>query len=47
VLMTTAAALLIAGKASTLGEGAQVAAESIASGRARGVLDKLIAISNG
>jgi anthranilate phosphoribosyltransferase len=47
VLMTTAAALLIAGKASTLREGAQVAAESIASGRARSVLDKLIAISNG
>jgi anthranilate phosphoribosyltransferase len=47
VLMTTAAALLIAGKASTLKEGAQIATESISSGRARSVLDKLIAVSNG
>jgi anthranilate phosphoribosyltransferase len=47
VIMTTAAALLIAGKAPTLKEGAQIAAESISSGRARSVLDKLIAVSNG
>ena len=47
VLMTTAAALLVAGEAATLKEGAQMAAESISSGRARSVLDKLIAISNG
>jgi anthranilate phosphoribosyltransferase len=47
VLMTTAAALLVAGKASTLKKGAQMAAESISSGRARSVLDKLIAVSNG
>ncbi|MGH6875341.1 MAG: anthranilate phosphoribosyltransferase [Aestuariivirgaceae bacterium] len=47
VLMTTAAALLIAGKASTLREGAQMAAESISSGRASRALDKLIAVSNG
>jgi anthranilate phosphoribosyltransferase len=44
--MTTAAALLIAEKASTLREGAQMAAESISSGRARNVLDKLVAVSN-
>jgi anthranilate phosphoribosyltransferase len=47
VLMTTSAALLIAGRASTLRDGAQIAAESISSGRARSVLDKLITVSNG
>ena len=47
VLMTTAAALLVTGKASTLKKGAQMAADSISSGRARSVLDKLIAVSNG
>jgi anthranilate phosphoribosyltransferase len=46
VLMTAGAALLIAGKARSLKEGTALAAESIASGRAKAVLDKLIAVSN-
>jgi anthranilate phosphoribosyltransferase len=46
-ILNGAAALLVTGKASTLKRGAQMAAESISSGRARSVLDKLIAVSNG
>jgi anthranilate phosphoribosyltransferase len=46
VLMTTAAALLVAGKASTMKEGAHLAAQSISSGRAKQALDRLIAVSN-
>jgi anthranilate phosphoribosyltransferase len=46
VLMTAGAALLIAGRAGSLKEGAALAAESIASGRARAVLEKLVAVSN-
>jgi anthranilate phosphoribosyltransferase len=46
VLMTAGAALLVAGKARSLKEGTAIAAESIASGRAKAVLDKLIAVSN-
>jgi anthranilate phosphoribosyltransferase len=46
VLMTAGAALLIAGKAGSLREGAALAAESIASGRAKAVLEKLVAVSN-
>jgi anthranilate phosphoribosyltransferase len=46
VLMTAGAALLIAGRAGSLKEGAALAAESIASGRAKAVLEKLVAVSN-
>jgi anthranilate phosphoribosyltransferase len=46
VLMTAGAALLIAGKVPSVKDGAKSAAESIASGRAKAVLDKLIVISN-
>jgi anthranilate phosphoribosyltransferase len=46
VLMTAGAALLVAGKAPTIKVGAKLAAESIASGRARAVLDRLVAVSN-
>jgi anthranilate phosphoribosyltransferase len=46
VLMTTGAALLVAGKVSTLRDGARMAAESISSGRARAVLDRLVGLSN-
>jgi anthranilate phosphoribosyltransferase len=45
-VLTAGAALLIAGKARSLKEGTALAAESIASGRAKAVLDKLIAVSN-
>ncbi len=47
VLLNTAAALIVAGKASNLGQGANLAAEAIASGAARRKLHKLIALSNG
>ena len=46
VLYTSAAALLVAGKAETLEAGMALAAESLDSGKAQGVLDKLVAISN-
>lgn len=46
VLMTAGAALVIAGKVSSLKAGTRLAAESIASGQARAVLDKLVAVSN-
>jgi anthranilate phosphoribosyltransferase len=45
VLLNAAASLLIAGKAATIPEGLVMAAEAIDSGRAAGVLDRLIAIS--
>lgn len=47
VLMTAGAALLVAGKVPSLKAGARLAAESIASGRAKAVLEKLVAVSNG
>ena len=46
-LLNAAAALIIAGKAATLKEGAALAAQSIDSGKAKAALDKLIAVSNG
>jgi anthranilate phosphoribosyltransferase len=46
VLMTAGAALLVAGRVPTLKAGVEVAAESIASGRAKAVLDKLVTVSN-
>jgi anthranilate phosphoribosyltransferase len=45
VLLNAAAALLVAGKAKTLREGVTLAAESIDSGKAKGVLDALVALS--
>ncbi len=46
VLYTSAAALLVAGKVSDLRQGADLAAEAIASGKAKAVLDRLVAITN-
>ncbi len=46
VLLNAAGALIVAGKAETLKEGAGLAAESIASGAARERLDKLVTVSN-
>ena len=45
VLMNAAAALQVAGKVPTLPEGVALARTSIASGRAREVLDRYIALS--
>ncbi|PBC04790.1 anthranilate phosphoribosyltransferase [Mesorhizobium sp. WSM3860] len=47
VLMNAGAGLVVAGKATTLGDGIEAAAQAIDSGRALTVLDKLIEISNG
>ncbi len=47
VLCNAAAALIVAGKADNAGDGVRLAAESIDSGRARSVLDRLVEISNG
>jgi anthranilate phosphoribosyltransferase len=46
VLLSAAAALHVADKASDLREGAEMAAEAIDSGRARQVLQRLVAITN-
>jgi len=46
VLYNSAAALLVAGKAATLRAGVEMAAEAIASGKARASLEKLVAITN-
>lgn len=46
VLLNAAAALIVAGKAATLAQGAQQAAQAIDSGAARERLDRLVAISN-
>lgn len=45
-LLNAAAAILVAGRATTLNEGANIAADSIDFGRAAAALDKLISISN-
>ncbi|MGZ8400447.1 MAG: anthranilate phosphoribosyltransferase [Methyloceanibacter sp.] len=45
VLLNAAAALLVAGKAKTLREGVALAAQSIDSGKARGVLEALVKLS--
>ena len=47
VLMNAGAGLVIAGKATTLGDGIALAAQAIDSGRALQVLDHLVEISNG
>jgi anthranilate phosphoribosyltransferase len=44
VLLNAAAALIVAGKAGTLGEGAAIAAESLDRGHARVALERLVAI---
>lgn len=46
VLLNAAAALVVAGKAGSLAEGAELAAEAIEDGCARAALDKLVTISN-
>ncbi len=46
-LLNSAAALIVAGRANTLKEGAALAAASIDSGKALAALDTLIAVSNG
>ncbi len=46
VLLNTAAALIVGGKASSLTDGVALAVHSIESGAARAALDKLIAITN-
>jgi anthranilate phosphoribosyltransferase len=47
VLLNAAAALLVAGKASTLREGVALASESIDSGKASAVLEALVPLSHG
>jgi len=46
VLLNSAAALIVAGKAKTLKEGAALAAEAIDRGKATAALDRLVAITN-
>ena len=46
-ILNAAAALIVAGKAANLIDGAALAAHSIESGAAKAALDKLVAISNG
>jgi anthranilate phosphoribosyltransferase len=46
VLLNAAAAFIIAGKAASLGEGAELAASSIDQGKAAGALERLIACGN-
>ena len=45
-ILNAAAALVVAGKAKDLQEGARLAAKSIDSSEAEGSLDRLIAVSN-
>ena len=45
-ILNAAAALIVAGKAKDLKQGAMIAAKSIESGEAEGRLDRLIAVSN-
>ena len=47
VLLNTAAALIVGGKAATLKEGVEIAARAIESGAAQRALERLVAISNG
>ncbi len=46
VMLTVASALIVAGRASNLKDGVAQAAEAIDSGKASGVLDKLVEVSN-
>src|SRR5690606_8906126 len=45
-LLNAAAALVVAGKAATLGDGVALAAQSVDSGAAKARLDRLITVSN-
>jgi anthranilate phosphoribosyltransferase len=45
-ILNAAAALIVAGKAKDLKQGATLAAKSIETGEAEGRLDRLIAVSN-
>jgi anthranilate phosphoribosyltransferase len=45
-ILNAAAALVVAGKAKDIKQGAAIAAKSIESGEAEGSLDRLIAVSN-
>lgn len=47
VLANSAAALVVAGKAETIGDAVALAAESIDSGKALATLDRLVSVSNG
>ncbi len=47
VLLNAGASLVVAGRAADIREGAEMAAESIDSGRARAALEKLVEVSNG
>ena len=47
VLLNSAACLIVAGRAASLRGGAELAAQSIDTGAARGVLEKLVAMTNG
>ena len=47
VLLNTAAALIVGGKAHDLPSGVALAAQSIASGKAAAALERLVAVSNG
>jgi len=47
VLLNSAASLIVAGRAASLRGGAELAAQSIDTGAARGVLEKLVAMTNG
>jgi anthranilate phosphoribosyltransferase len=47
VLLNSAASLIVAGRAASLRQGAELAAQSIDSGAAREVLEKLVAMTNG
>jgi anthranilate phosphoribosyltransferase len=46
VLLSSAAALIVAGKATDLKDGAAMAAEAVDGGKARATLAQLVAISN-
>lgn len=47
VLLNAAAALVVAGKAAGLAEGVEMSQQSIDTGAARGVLERLVALTNG
>jgi len=47
VLLNSAAALIVAGRARDLRQGVDQAADAIDQGKARRVLEKLVAITNG
>jgi anthranilate phosphoribosyltransferase len=46
VILNAAAALLVAGRVATLGEGVPLAAAALDDGRARATLEQLVKVSN-